>query len=206
MKFAIRPHPLGDYVSKHSRRVRLVPANAGTNFSDAKAFAERHDLIPVDLYRLRESQLAKIGRNLDASLDDGITVAGVTWGALEKDQNAFARLLVLFRETEELLSDDDAKHAFQSSIQVITDKLGRPHRFTVLEIRAILVAYGYQIAGLWSASAMERAILTSARTASEILAALRDIFGHAAPSGSGGSSSISSGSDGSFYSIGAQLV
>ena len=205
MKFAIQPHPFGDYVSKHSRRVRLVPANAGTIFSDATAFAERHDLIPVDLYRLRESQLAKIGRNLDASLDDGITVAGITWGALEKDQNAFARLLVLFRETEELLPDD-AKQAFQSSLQVITDKLGRPHHFTVLEIRAILVAYGHQIAGLWSASAMERAILTSARTASEILAALRDIFGHAAASGSGGSSSISSGSEGTFYSIGAQLV
>lgn len=201
MRFAIQPHPLGDYVSKHSRRVRLIPAEDGTEFPDLHAFAERHNLIPVDVHRLREAQIAQLGKDLESTFDGGITVAGITLGALVEDQNAFARLLVLLRETEELLPDADAKRAFQSGIHTITDKLGTPHYLAVRDLRAILVAYGHQIAGLWSASAQQRALLTSAKTTAEVINVLNALFGRRSMS-----SNVGSGSEGSTYSIGAHFV
>lgn len=82
----------------------------------------------------------------------GITINNIKLGASERDRSLFAQGLVLMREIEDTLPDEEAKEAFRASSQTITDAEGNSHIMTVSSLRALLIAYGSAYQAMWTAA------------------------------------------------------
>ncbi len=88
-----------------------------------------------------------------AETANGITVGGIRLAASERDRSLFAQGLVLLREAEDMLPDEEAKAAFRASHQTIADADGVTHTMSVTDLRSLLVAYGSAYQALWTAAA-----------------------------------------------------
>ena len=87
-----------------------------------------------------------------AAMRDGIEVAGIRLAARDRDRAMFAQMLVLLREAEAALPDEEARTAFLASPQVIADVQGKVHSLPVSELRGLLISYGLAYQALWAAN------------------------------------------------------
>lgn len=85
-----------------------------------------------------------------AAMRDGIEVAGIRLAARDRDRAMFAQMLVLLREAEAALPDEEARTAFLASPQIIADAQGKVHSLPVSELRGLLISYGLAYQALWA--------------------------------------------------------
>jgi len=82
----------------------------------------------------------------------GISVGDIRLAAGDRDRAMFANMLVLLREAEGLLQNEEDREEFRASIKTITDNKGTPRSMSVTALRELLVQYGLKYNDIWLAA------------------------------------------------------